>query len=818
MKRRVIVAVVLLGLAGIVSAQPGAGPSTGAVTGRVFDAESKAPVEFANVVLYALPESTQVSGTVTDKTGAFRLDGVKPGRYCVGVSYIGYRDNTVSGFEIAGGALMDVGRVDIEQQAVPVREVEATGERPAIRFEADKTVVDVNRLPTASSGTAVDALQNVPSVKVDIEGNVTMRGSSNFTVLVDGRPTPLAANEALKQIPAPTIDKIEVITNPSAKYDPEGASGIINVLLKKQRGTGVSSLANVDAGLKGRYNGDALLSYRRGIASVYGGAQLGRRRFDNERSTETRFFSGGETLSVEQAGDGIWQNHYGGGRAGLDLQFGPRDRSSISGRYGMFEGEGTGQLGVIERRLPADSATTYGTGAGWEFGSRYWFAMADHEHQFDTAGHKLTGRATWVASDGENSSRTTRYDAAGDTTSGLQIEQPGPWRRLQFDLEYVLPLRNSGNIEAGYEGKLERVDQEYRLSRLNAVSGFYELDSLSSHPYYGTQDNHALYAVGSRTWSKLNVKPGLRVEYGTRLIDVLDDTLQWPDPRPGWDLFPSLHLSYSLPANQQLTAGYSRRIDRPNPWMLRPFRVWQDDHRVNEGNPDLLASYVNSVEAGYELPFGANQLLLQGYWRTTSNMNEWVTSRDNADTTLLLVRPENIGQDRSLGLELSANVSPTKWLNAFLTGNVYDYLETGTVVGVPFERGALTWYSSLRLTATLPTSTQLQLSGWLSSPTIAAQGSNDVYYSASAAVKQFFLKRALSVTLRCANLLGPTAWKTWSDGPGFHTNSEYTNEGYILSLALSYNFNNFRFDPKMRAGEGVEQEGAGGAGGGGPQR
>ncbi len=816
MKRCLLAVAAVLCLVGLAAAQPAAGPTEGAVVGRVFDSGRQEPVEFANVVLYALPDSAQVGGTVTDRSGAFRLDGVKPGRYFVELSYIGYRDKAVTGFDLGAGAVLDIGRVDLEQRAVPVRGVEATAERPAIRFEADKTVVDVNKLPTASSGTAVDALQNVPSVKVDIEGNVTLRGSSNFTVLVDGRPTPLEANEALKQIPAPTIDKIEVITNPSARYDPEGASGIINVLLKKQRGTGVSSLANADAGLKGRYNGDVLLSYRRGIASTYGGLQLGRRRFDNERSTETRFFGGGETLAVEQDGDGTWRNLYGGGRAGLDLQLGPRDKSSISGRYGMFKGEGTGQLGVTERRLPADSVTTYGTGAGWEFGSRYWFAMADHEHQFDTAGHKLTGRAIWVANNGENVSRTTRYDAAGDTTSGLHIEQPGPWRRLQFDLEYVLPLRSSGNIEAGYEGKLERVDQEYRLFRLNAAADTYEFDTLSSHPYYGKQDNHALYVVGSRTWSRFSVKPGLRVEYGTRIIDVLDDTLQWPDPHPGWDLFPSLHLSYSLPANQQLTAGYSRRIDRPNPWMLRPFRVWQDDHRVNEGNPDLLASYVNSVEAGYELPLGANHVSLQGYWRTTSNMNEWVTSRDTTDTTLLLVRPENIGQDRSLGLELSANVSPTRWLNAFLTGNVYDYLETGTVVGVPFERSALTWYSSLRLTATLPTSTQLQLSGWLSSPTIAAQGSNDVYYSASAAVKQFFFKRALSVTLRCANLLGPTAWKTWSEGPGFRTNSKYTNEGYILSLAVSYNFNNFRFDPKMRAGEGVEQEGAGGAGG--PQR
>jgi hypothetical protein len=711
MKRYVMLAAVFFCLAGAAAAQPGAGPTTGAVVGQAFNADSKAPIEFANVVLYSLPESTQVNGTVTDNTGAFRLAGVEPGRYYVEFSYIGYRDRAASEFELGAGALFDVGRVELEPAPVPVQGVEATAEKPAISFEADKKVVDVSKLPTASSGTAVDALENVPSVKVDVEGNVTLRGSSNFTVLIDGRPTPLAGNDALKQIPSATIDKIEVITNPSARYDPEGTAGIINVILKKQKMSGMSSLANADAGLKNRYNGDVLVSYRQGIANTYAGIQLGRRQFDNERSTETRTFGGGETLSVAQVGDGVWKNIYGGGRAGLDLQFGPRDRSSISGRLGMFKGDGSGDLTVTETRLPAGSAATYGTGAGWEYDSRYWFAMADHEHQFDTAGHKLTGRAIWVASEGENTSLTTILDSTGDTTSGRRIEQPGPWRRLQFDLDYVLPLTSFGKVEAGYEGKLQRVDQEYMLYNLDAAAGTYELDERSSHPYYGTQDNHALYAVGSLTRKKFSVKPGLRVEYGTRIIDVLDDTLQWPDPDPGWDLFPSLHLSYSLPANQQLTAGYSRRIDRPHPWMLRPFRAWQDEHRVNEGNPDLLPSYVNSVEAGYELPLGANHFSLQGYWRTSNNMTEWVTKRDTADTTVLLIRPENIGQDRRLGLELTASVSPTRWLNAFLTGNVYDYLETGTIDGVPFDTGALTWHSSLRLTATFPTATQLQLSG-----------------------------------------------------------------------------------------------------------
>jgi hypothetical protein len=198
-----------------------------------------------------------------------------------------------------------------------------------------------------------------------------------------------------------------------------------------------------------------------------------------------------------------------------------------------------------------------------------------------------------------------------------------------------------------------------------------------------------------------------------------------------------------------------------------------------------------------------------------------VTSRDAEDTTVLLVRPDNIGQDRTVGVELSANASPAKWFSAFLTADLFDYREWGEIAGQDFNRGNFHWRSSLRLTATLPTSTQLQLSGWFSSPSTASQGSSAAWYSASAAVKQFFLKRALSVTLRCSNLISPTAWESWSEGPGFHTNSSYSNERYVLSLAVSYNFNNFKFDPKMQAGEGIEQQGAGGAGGaggGGPQR
>ena len=360
MKRRIFYGVVLLYLAGVAAAQPGAGSGTGAVIGRVFDAAQGEPVEYANVVLYSLPESTQVTGSVTDKTGAFRLDGVKPGRYYVELSFIGYRDRTMKEIEVAARSQVDLGRIELELKPISVPGVEATAEKPAVSYQVDKKVVDVSKLPNAASGTAVDALRDVPSVKVDIEDNVTLRGSANFKVLIDGKPTLLDPNEVLKQTPAQTIDKIEIITNPSAKYEPDGAAGIINILLKKQKGRGTSALINANGGMKSRYGADALLSLRQGIANIYAGGNVRRYTSDWDSEDSTWMFSAADTLMRTSAGAGRWAGLTGAGRAGVDLTFGPSDKSSVSGRFGSFDGRTDVGSDRFES-LPGDSSWHYWT-------------------------------------------------------------------------------------------------------------------------------------------------------------------------------------------------------------------------------------------------------------------------------------------------------------------------------------------------------------------------------------------------------------------------------------------------------------------------
>jgi len=318
--------------------RPGApdGAPKGVVTGRVFDADLGVAVEYANVILYSQRDSTQVTGGVTDIKGRFELAGVRPGRFYLDVSFIGYKPKRIGDLQLAPGARVDLGRIDLSQSVVAVQGAEVVGERPALRYEIDKKVIDVSKLATTASGTAVDVMENAPSVKVDVEGNVSLRGSQNFTVLIDGRPSPLDGNEALQQIPAATIDRIEIITNPSAKYDPEGVSGIVNVIQKKQKTSGVSGVFSADGGWPLRTGASLLVSYRAERLSLFGGGNVNFGRFPGSRVSEswTVADSSADTTFSHSEGDGTRQHRFYGLRAGGEYRWSAVDRTGLSVRYG----------------------------------------------------------------------------------------------------------------------------------------------------------------------------------------------------------------------------------------------------------------------------------------------------------------------------------------------------------------------------------------------------------------------------------------------------------------------------------------------------
>jgi outer membrane receptor protein involved in Fe transport len=794
----------LLALAGALLAQPG---PAAVITGRVFDATAQTPVEYANVVLVSLPESVQVNGAVTDKTGTFRIEGVGPGRYRVECSFIGYKNKTAKEFDVAAGEVCDLGKITLEQKPIAVPGVEATAVKPAVSFEVDRKVIDVTKLPNASSGTAVDALRNAPSVKVDIEDNVTLRGSSNFRVLIDGRPTQEDPSEALRQIPSATIQNIEIITNPSVKYEPDGTAGIINVVLRKQKGGGLSALGNGNVGLGGRYGGDALVGYRQGVLNSYAGGNYNRYVFKGSAVSDQWTWDGPETLQVTTTGSNNGGPHVGGARAGLDFGWGPSDKSSLSGRYRFFGTGGDNRSHVVERHAPADSTRVYGEDGGWRWNGRVFFVLADHEHGFDTTGHKLTARVSMAGRGSTSAGWSFAVDSVLDTTSGRRTEEEGSWRLITPELTYSKPRAFGGQLDAGYEGQLETNSGTRWPYVYDSAGHALVPDTMSGKAYTSREDIHAVYATWSWKWQKLGVQPGLRVEYDDRLIHVTDTDSTYLMRR--WDWFPGLHLSYSLPANQQVTASYSRRIDRPGSWELAPLLTWWNSRTIGQGNPALRPQYTNSLEANYELPFGANSFNAGLYYRVTNDLYEQVTKRYDADSTVLLMTSANVGNDRSLGLELSAGYSPFSWLTLNPNADAYDYRVQGTLFGQPFSRGGYSWSAGLDLDFHFPTGTRVQASGGYSAPTATSQGEQGGWFDTSISARQSLLNRALNITLRVGNLLGLGKWHTVSEGDGFRTVSDYTGEPRVITLALSYNLNSFRADPKMHEGEGAEMQGGG---------
>jgi outer membrane cobalamin receptor len=794
-------AVMLLSLfaVGFLFAQPGPGAgqgmAAGSITGQVYDADLNVPIEYANIVLRSQRDSSQVNGTVTDKTGRFVLSGVRPGRYFVEISFIGYRDKTVSDVAVGPGAVRDLGRTNLRQTAVAVQGVEATAERPRLEYRIDKKVVDVAHQPTPPTGTAVDALENVPSVKVDDDGNVSLRGSGSFKVLIDGRPTPLEGSEALQQIPASTIDNIEIITNPSAKYDASGPAGILNVVLKKQRQSGVSGIANLKGGTDGSYGGDFLLSYRLDGTSLYAGADYNRRSFPGTRNAEgwTADSASGDTTFLVSNGSGSRSGAPYGARAGADIQIGKADRLSLGGRIGRRSWESNQQSTDSETVRPSGGLTVYTGGDTSSRSGRYFSVSTGEVHNFGKQGHELAAHVDYQGRGGSENS-TTSQQTGGILTSGQRTTNPHNVQELNLSLDYTLPLREEDKFEAGYQGNLDRSRDSISTDTYDTLSRTYILDSSYSHVIASSDDVHALYSTYSGNFKPFGFEVGLRGEHADRNIELVDSAHTFTVQ--GLDFFPTLHLSYALAKEHEVMGSYTRRIERPDGWELEPFLTWWNPHLVRRGNPDLKPEYYDSYELSYQMPVGPGRLTLDGYYRMTHNKVEDITSTYSPGVLLRSVA--NVGTDHSTGAELQAELHPLKWLGFNLTGDVYDYRVMGALDGVDFSSHSFNWEGNASVDVRPTTDTRLQFNLRYSGPTATAQGTESGFFMSTASVRQQFFSRRLSVNLQAIDLFRSAGHEETSQGDGFYTHFRFRRtHAPTFALGLTWNFNNFKADRRL---------------------
>lgn len=755
------------------------------LVGRVLDSATRQPMEYVNVILHPDHSDSLVTGTVTGKEGRFDLLPIPSGDYRVRLRFMGYETRTIDNVRVTD-ARVDLGDITLTPTTIPLGDVVIEGARPTLTYRIDKKVIEVDQMSTAISGTAADVLVNVPSVTVDIEGNVRLRGSSNFTVLVDGKPSVLDPQDALQQIPASTIENIEIITNPSAKYDPEGTAGIINITMKQQRGAGWSGLMNGNIGLKEKYGGDLLLEHKDGSFSALLGIDHNDRLSPGISNSEERYEYQGTTSVIATSGDMEFLRSTFGVRGALEFSVSEQGSMTLNGRYGNREW----QRNAILRHNATTGTTSPIASRNFlhrQRGGDFSAINAGYQHLFSKGqpAHKLSLDLMFRYGDSDELT-VSELIQNQQLTGGRRTTEGGPSRQLNTRLEYILPFGEKNKFEAGYHGEVDFDEEATTLSELDTATVQYALLPQFSHQVQYRDNRHAWYSLYAGEEGMFGYQAGLRTEYTLRKIRV-ENAGEFIIDR--WDLFPTLHLSYRFSGENQLMASYTRRIDRPRGWELEPFLTWIDATNVRSGNPSLLPEYIDSYELGMQTLLDPVSLSMEVYHRVEHNATEDLRSVYAENVTLTSVH--NVGTEYSSGTEFLVTFDAVPGWNVNLVGNLFDYRIQGEVFNEPFSRKSFNWSARFNNLIKVGGSTQFQLNAMWNSPSVSPQGRRDGFASVDVAAKQEFFSKQFSLTLQIQNVLGTARHEMTSSGPGFFSYSYHKMESPVVMLTARLSINNY---------------------------
>lgn len=778
----------------------------GRIEGKVYESGTTVPVEFANVIIYNPSDSSMITGGLSDANGIFNLKDIPFGEYYMVIDFIGFDKQVISNVNIsAKNRHVDLGTVQLSMAAIELSAAMVTAEKMAVEYRIDRKVINVDQDLDAAGSSAVQILEKAPSVRVDLSGEVFLRGSSNFTVLIDGKPSVLQGSEALQQIPASTIENIEIITNPSVKYDPDGTAGIINIVLKKNRLDGLAGVVNVSAGTGDKYASDVSLNYKTGKFNILGGAEWNDRQFPWEGNQLRETYSTDTTYLRESFGTGAWMRNGYKFRGSVEYAASDRTTYTLGGEYGKFGFGMDNYQHFKETTQPVSDERFYITDDKRRWNRDYFTMTGNIKHNFNGEGHTLSLFGFYSRRDGSEVQDNRQYntDASWNSIDEfpflLRTNESGPSQQFRFESDYTRPLGQAGKMEVGYHFRRGIEDEGTMLETWDYDRGIWvENENYTRYSEY-QRNIHAVYGIYSNGFKTLEYQVGLRGEYTYREISVTNTGESSLVDR--FDYFPSLHVSNRFNDKNQVMASYSRRINRPRGWYLEPYVSYVDEFTRRVGNPDLLPEYTDSYEMGYLRTLEAGNVSFDAYYRQTDNK---ITSIQTVDpeTGILYFTYQNLNNDRAAGFEGSFMYDLTKWFNLNLSGSIFNYrlddltsAEEGTVSSNNWDARAITSFK-------LPTETRLQVNFTYNSPTVSAQGNRNENYFVDLTLRQDFLKKQLNVTFRIDDVFATRQQTTETFGENFYVRDYQRRESQIMTLTLSYRLNNFKERPQKRMDSG----------------
>lgn len=792
----------------------------GKIKGVVIDEDSDSPMEFANIAVYDLADSSLVTGGITNENGEFEIDNITYGEYYMQVNFIGFDARNIKGISLnRENKTEDLGDINLSASAVALGEVSVVADKAAVEYKLDKRVVNVSQVISAVGGTAVEVLENTPSVQVDIDGNVSLRGSSNFTVLIDGRPSVLTGSDALQQIPASAIENIEIITNPSAKYEPDGTTGIINLVMKKNAMNGLSGIFNASVGTRDKYRGDFTLSYRTEKFNITGGADFRDERGKGGSESRSETYSG-DTINYLNMDGTRWDIRKGHNfKGGIEWFASDNTTFGLQGRIGSRERSNTGggkthAFSTVNNGDPFAELFSITEETSTRTNDYYSATLSFHQ-KFEGDGHKLDAMAFYSGETGDDNEiegeiwtdENYEYDEQNpDFAERVSTLEGEDEREFRFQVDYVYPFSENGQLEAGMMSRLESEEESLDFRDYNQETGEWVPNEQFSSSTDFSRDIHAVYTTFSNKVGNLSYMAGLRGEYTLRKID--NTNAEAVSELNRFDLFPTAHISYPVGDNNEFMSSFSRRINRPRGWDLDPTPNYYNRYTIRYGNADLKPEYTNSYELGYMRRFGRSYISLDAFHRVTNNKIDRYTVLEDDGTYSLYT--DNFDKDYATGLEITGNLNIKEWLIINASTSMYHYRITGSLDEESIDRTSTNWSGRVNTTFRFTDNSRLQIQGFYSGPSVQAQGERKAMIHSNISYRQDFLKKKLTATVSVRDPFGTARYEAESYGDNFKRWFKWEREPRVVMLTLSYKLNNFKEDRNGSRGDGDGMDMGGG--------
>lgn len=758
------------------------------VTGKVIEKVSKQTLEYATITITQPNSPKTVSGGVTNPKGEFDVE-VAPGVYDIRIEFISFKPIIFKERNLAANT--NLGQIALEEDATQLNEVMVRAEKSSVEIKLDKKVYNVGQDMMVKGGTVSDVLDNVPSVSVDTEGNVSLRGSDNIRILIDGRPS-YAVNiaEALKQLPADAIDKVEVITNPSARYDAEGGSGLINIVLKKGKNQGFNGTFIASTGIPETYGLSANLNYKTEKMNYFTSLGYNHRTNEGGGKTNSQYFNEdgsvknflNEDRNTERTRDGF------NGRAGIEWTVAPNTFWTNAINYQKDKGENIDLINYNNFDAAGNfTGSTYRLGTG-KTGDENVEYTSNLIKNFNDKGHKLTVDASISRNTDDSQSIITGTDNFNNTLNN-QVQ-----KQAQLQADYVLPLGEGSQFEAGYKGSFGNLNNQYYvLDELGA-----RIDNLSNTLEY-VENINALYAQYGFKKNKFSYLFGLRWEDTDIEVNLLE-TNEFNAKKYN-NFFPSAFVSYEISDQSNLTTSYSKRLTRPRGRFMNPAVNYASNVNIFQGNPDLDPSMTNKFDFGYIKRWDKLTFNTSAYFEDTKDVFSFVRSPNGDNVNgipVILSRPINLGKEQKFGFEFTLNYSPFKIWKLNSNFNFYNvkttgensYTDTnGDLIVQNLDNQANNWFTRVSSKLTLPYKIDWQLNGTYNGAQKTAQGRSLDQFSMNTAFSKDVLKDKATIAFNVSDIFNTRKMRSYTELENQTSYGEMQFRKRQFNLSFTYRFN-----------------------------